>query len=455
MINLLQRLAELDAANPRVKKTMTQETSLATVGNFGGQQGVAEDQLDELSYNTANNAAKAAYVKAEKLKKLAQQNDPLKDPNDDPYYNAAWAQGNKFGKYAGMAKKREAGAELDNQRQAAGVSPAMMRKIKQGQQGVGEATDNSELRDAVLSVLQNILQGAQDGHDMIDDVADELGDYFDDVKNSDDETLKKAYAFAREHGAEAEDNPEAMARAMKMAISQLQTGQTDDDIEYARQWRDAIDLAKKQEADRRARDGNDARYYADGTLVTPDEVARRAAERKSKKKGMEEGLNECGPMGMMGQPHSPASINMTAASGDELSSMLKDILSLAGLQKVEPEHLGHEMPPVTVSPVPTISVGPMSAEPMTAEPIETDSESMRSVLDKLHPEEETDESYDKMYDTSPADPRDAPAFDSEEFAHHENQPGSGDDEEGEKRQTNLPTATYENLMAEYRKFINE
>jgi hypothetical protein len=391
MINLLQRLAELDAANPRVKKTMTQETSLATVGNFGGQQGVAEDQLDELSYNTANNAAKAAYVKAEKLKKLAQQNDPLKDPNDDPYYNAAWAQGNKFGKYAGMAKKREAGAELDNQRQAAGVSPAMMRKIKQGQQGVGEATDNSELRDAVLSVLQNILQGAQDGHDMIDDVADELGDYFDDVKNSDDETLKKAYAFAREHGADAEDDPEAMARAMEMAIRQLQTGQTDF-----------------------------------------------------------EGINECGPMGMMGQPHSPASINMTAASGDELSSMLKDILSLAGLQKVEPEHLGHEMPPVTVSPVPTISVGPMSAEPMTAEPIETDSESMRSVLDKLHPEEETDESYDKMYDTSPADPRDAPAFNSEEFAHHENQPGSG-----KNRQTNLPTATYENLMAEYRKFINE
>jgi len=417
MINLLQRLAELDAANPRVKKMMTQENSLATVGNVGGQQGVAE------------------------------------------------------------------------------------------------ATDNSELRDAVLSVLQNILQGAQDGHDMIDDVADELGDYFDDVKNSDDETLKKAYAFAREHGAEAEDNPEAMVRAMKMAISQLQTGQTDfegvaEEVEndpyhgLPDDEKNKIDqavynaittFAKGKEPSNISDDdlGDIDFYIKDHKLGFPKDTldtievkgvdlmqilqdvynqwmdgpykprhGRGSINQKGVafgqvQQGLAEGLNECGPMGMPGQPHSPASINMTAASGDELSSMLKDILSLAGLQKVEPEHLGHEMPPVTVSPVPTIGVGPMSAEPMTAEPIETDSESMRSVLDKLHPEEETDESYDKMYDTSPADPRDAPAFDSEEFAHHENQPGSGDDEEGEKRQTNLPTATYENLMAEYRKFINE
>lgn len=49
-------------------------------------------------------------------------------------------------------------------------------------------------------------------------------------------------------------------------------------------------------------------------------------------------LKECGPTGMMGmdmdKPSTPASISVTAGSGDELGNMLKTIMSLAGVKPV-------------------------------------------------------------------------------------------------------------------------
>jgi len=50
-----------------------------------------------------------------------------------------------------------------------------------------------------------------------------------------------------------------------------------------------------------------------------------------------ESIAECGPMGMMGgmdRPTTPASfsINASASSGDEVSSMLRDIMNLAGVK---------------------------------------------------------------------------------------------------------------------------
>lgn len=50
-----------------------------------------------------------------------------------------------------------------------------------------------------------------------------------------------------------------------------------------------------------------------------------------------ETINECGPMGMdMGRPSTPASfsINASAESGAEVSSMLRDIMNLAGVKPV-------------------------------------------------------------------------------------------------------------------------
>jgi hypothetical protein len=86
-------------------------------------------------------------------------------------------------------------------------------------QQLDEGSD--DLRSAVLSVLQDIYNGAQAGEDMIDTVADELGDYFQDVKRSKDTTLRQAYQFMRQEGQEAEENPEMMAQVAKQAIDML------------------------------------------------------------------------------------------------------------------------------------------------------------------------------------------------------------------------------------------
>ena len=61
-----------------------------------------------------------------------------------------------------------------------------------------------------------------------------------------------------------------------------------DDIEDTRQFRNAIALAKSQKAIRHAKYGKDTKFYADGTPVTPEETARRAAERKARKQGVAE-----------------------------------------------------------------------------------------------------------------------------------------------------------------------
>ena len=87
------------------------------------------------------------------------------------------------------------------------------------QQPVAEGSD--DLRSAVLSVLQDIYNGAQAGEDMIDTVADELGDYFQDVKRSKDTTLRQAYQLMSQDGAEAEGNPQIMAQVAKQAIDML------------------------------------------------------------------------------------------------------------------------------------------------------------------------------------------------------------------------------------------
>ena len=230
------------------------------------------------------------------------------------------------------------------------------------------------------------------------------------------------------------------------------------------------------------------------------DVMKRLAEidaGKSKLVKENQSVAECGPMGMMDsmpgmhgmmaeKPSVPAnfSINASAGSGDEVASMMSQILTLAGMKQVGGDDLGAEPLGALVTAEPGMSVGPMAAEPM---PSATDD--MRSVLDKLNPEpsgdeeggdedgkeigpfqhdsddsqlgadeeddEEDDEETDEGYDNTPADPNSANPFDSNEFANQENQPGSGETSNGEKRQSNLPTATFENLMKEYKSFIGE
>jgi hypothetical protein len=166
---------------------------------------------------------------------------------------------------------------------------------------------------------------------------------------------------------------------------------------------------------------------------------------------------ECGPMGMMGamsEPKTPATLNITANSGEELGNMLNAIMQLAGVHKVEPEHLGVEHEPVVLTPEPSAAVGPSAS----------DSEIMRGVIDKMNPdvgaehpasaEKDGEEIEDEGYDNTPADPREPLAFDSEEHAAHPND-GSGDDKKGRPRTMAQPAAMEDRLMAEYLNFINE
>lgn len=173
---------------------------------------------------------------------------------------------------------------------------------------------------------------------------------------------------------------------------------------------------------------------------------------------MEESLEECGMMGgMSSQPHSPASINMTAATGEELSSMLKDIMTLAGRPMQEP--MGGEEPMGGADGVAMVDVEPSPEMGMDEPSV------MRSMIDKLNPaDDETD-----------GDTDDQPSDDDEEekVDEYDNSPNttvagydasvpSGNDLHKEKSQypaaqrgDNPMAATFESLMAEYKKFINE
>jgi hypothetical protein len=230
--------------------------------------------------------------------------------------------------------------------------------------------------------------------------------------------------------------------------------------------------------------------------------------------GMMDGIPGISPAGL-DKPSVPANFNISAsaASGNEVADMMSQILTLAGMKKVGADDLGAEPQGAMVTAEPVASVGAMAAEPMP-----TAADSMRSVLDKLNPEtgddeggelgpfqhdsekpetgndagddqpaddeEETDEgnaygqavqntapgeeikingkgtgdikkAEEGQYDNSPADAEPKEPFAANQFANQENQAGGGETSNGEKRQSNLPTATFENLMKEYKAFIGE
>ena len=187
-------------------------------------------------------------------------------------------------------------------------------------------------------------------------------------------------------------------------------------------------------------------------------------------------VEECGPMGMMGgmeKPSTPATLNITADSGEELGNMLASIMKLAGVQQVTPDQLGVEHEPSIMTAEPVAAVGPSAPEMSAGD----DMRNMMSVVDKLNPEgddqegeEETDEGKDEFcilgVDNTPNKPDAHKSFDGNEFA---NQPNDGSTHgrgqknnphgnpqghETEKKQGAHMTME-EQLMAEYKNFINE
>lgn len=76
-------------------------------------------------------------------------------------------------------------------------------------------TLKDDVRDEVKRIYDNALR---DGYVSNDDICDELGDYWDDVDESSDATLKEGYALAR--SAHEEEHDEAM-RLLKAALDKL------------------------------------------------------------------------------------------------------------------------------------------------------------------------------------------------------------------------------------------
>lgn len=91
---------------------------------------------------------------------------------------------------------------------------------------------------------------------------------------------------------------------------------------------------------------------------------------------------ECGPEGMMSsQPNTPATLNITAGSGEELGDMLNAIMQLAGVHKVTPDQLGTEHEPSKLTAAPVMGVGPGHDD-------NGDMRSMMDVVDKLNPDQD-------------------------------------------------------------------
>ena len=190
-------------------------------------------------------------------------------------------------------------------------------------------------------------------------------------------------------------------------------------------------------------------------------------------------LAECGMMPEMGmsmdKPSTPATINMTAGSADELGNLLKDIVSLAGMNKVEPEQLGVEPPPMSMTAEPALAIGGPDHEP---EAPQSPADSMRSVIDKLHPDTDDSEGSDEPadnkpfgdepkddedekepvdeYDNDPADSQPKQPFSANQFSNNENKPGQGDRMDGDKPKAYADmNEAAADLFAQYKQFVSE
>jgi len=182
------------------------------------------------------------------------------------------------------------------------------------------------------------------------------------------------------------------------------------------------------------------------------------------KEGEDEQVEECGMMptiGSMNDHHTPASINISADSGDELSAMLRDIMTLAGRDHYDDADIGMAEPSTNMPP-------PAEVDTDSSNDMGMDEPSMmRSMIDKLNPgddeggDQDGDQGDDqdevKEYDNEPA-PETSGYASMTPTGNDLN--SKGDNEAGKVNGGGNPyTKTMEqverDLFAEYRKFVGE
>lgn len=239
----------------------------------------------------------------------------------------------------------------------------------------------------------------------------------------------------------------------------------------------------------------------------PNVVNPQSQKTKQKQQVKESApVAECGPMGMMGgmdRPSTPASfsINASAADGQEVSQMLRDIMNLAGVHKSDSaDSMPMDKEPVTgaddhvpddkelmramldtmnepddgavipaAPPMPATNLPPpemgdggdMALDVGPEEPMSLDggdevpddvgdmADHVRDMADELADKDKEDLGLES-YDNTPADPTQIPKFDANKMAFNPNAGGAN------KGLTNQPTATLEDqLYNEYKKFVSE
>lgn len=177
--------------------------------------------------------------------------------------------------------------------------------------------------------------------------------------------------------------------------------------------------------------------------------------------GVNKTIAECG----MGGSGAPASINITASSGQELTGMLKDIMNLAGVNKVEPHHMPIDSPdagPSTVVTAPPMSgVSSSKIDPnaemhklmaiVSGPDMDQDSMNHNNTDDEGDEENKMAEDNDRMYDSSP---------DEKIMGDPLAQFGDINSGDHRERQKGLPVAkpmetTFKKLLADYEQFIAE
>jgi hypothetical protein len=117
---------------------------------------------------------------------------------------------------------------------------------------------------------------------------------------------------------------------------------------------------------------------------TGEEVHEHLSIDEIKKlSGLTESVSECGMMGMPGpmggmsqQPPATFSINASAANGNEVSTMLRDILNLAGMKEVGPKDIGGH------------DDGMQSKGPLNGEPPANDIEKAIQAIDQAEMDDE-------------------------------------------------------------------
>lgn len=188
------------------------------------------------------------------------------------------------------------------------------------------------------------------------------------------------------------------------------------------------------------------------------DVLKRLAELDAQNPNIvkEAKVEECGITSGMSQPHTPATINITADSGEELTGMLKDIMSLSGMKQVSPADLGHEHEPSVMTGEPGVSIAnpdvqQLDMKGMIAKMDALNTPSNDSDLDSDNDETELKKADETVNSLSSPEMVPVPPGTQDPAG----TPGAADGRNLKNHPVASPEATYESLMSEYRKFISE